>query len=166
MPLPPAGEDKYQVDFTIGTGAETRYERIAGIDSRDYYADWQGRTARMLSYTSAPLSERRGARRSRPRRSLALLAASRDLALFVYLTEVEAGGTERYVTEGLLRALHRRGTAGARKLSHDLAVPQLYARRCRAAGAGQGRAHPDSSVAGGVALLGRQPHPPVDRGRR
>ena len=31
-----------------------------------------------------------------------------DLALFVYLTEVGADGTERYVTEGLLRALHRR----------------------------------------------------------
>jgi predicted acyl esterase len=28
--------------------------------------------------------------------------------LFVYLSEVEPDGTERYVTEGLLRALHRR----------------------------------------------------------
>jgi uncharacterized protein len=31
-----------------------------------------------------------------------------DLALFVYLTEIEADGTEHYVTEGLLRALHRK----------------------------------------------------------
>jgi len=104
---PPSGEDKYQVDFTIGTGAETRYERIGGIDSRDYYRDWQGRTARMLSYTSAPLPtamELAGHGLA----DLFLSASEPDVALFVYLTEVEAGGTERYVTEGLLRALHRR----------------------------------------------------------
>jgi hypothetical protein len=104
---PPSGEDKYQVDFTIGTGAETRYERIAGIDSRDYYRDWQGRTARMLSYNSAPLAtamELAGHGLA----DLWLSASEPDVALFVYLTEVEAGGTERYVTEGLLRALHRR----------------------------------------------------------
>jgi len=104
---PRAGQDKYQVDFTIGTGAETRYERIAGIDSRDYYRDWQGRTAKMLSYNSAPLAaavELAGHGLA----DLWLSASEPDLALFVYLTEVEAGGTERYVTEGLLRALHRK----------------------------------------------------------
>jgi putative CocE/NonD family hydrolase len=53
---PPPGSDKYQVDFTLRTGADTRYERIAGLDSRNYYSDWQGRTAKMLSYTSAPLA--------------------------------------------------------------------------------------------------------------
>jgi uncharacterized protein len=104
---PRAGEDCYQVDFTIGTGAETRYERIAGIDSRNYYADWQGRTAKMLSYTSAPLAtatELAGHGLA----DLFLTCSEPDLALFVYLTEVEADGTERYVTEGLLRALHRK----------------------------------------------------------
>jgi len=53
---PAAGEARYQVDFTIGSGSETRYERIAGIDSRHYYADWQGRTSKMLSFTSEPLA--------------------------------------------------------------------------------------------------------------
>jgi putative CocE/NonD family hydrolase len=104
---PRAGEDNYQVDFTIGTGTETRYERIAGIDSRDYYRDWQGRTAKMLSYNSAPLAtaiELAGHGVA----DLFLSSSEPDLALFVYLTEVEADGTERYVTEGLLRALHRK----------------------------------------------------------
>jgi predicted acyl esterase len=61
----------------------------------------------MLNYTSEPL---RGAVElaGHGLADLWLAGSERDLALFVYLTEVEAGGTERYVTEGLLRALHRR----------------------------------------------------------
>jgi uncharacterized protein len=104
-----AGVDQYQVDFTVGSGTETRYERIAGLDSRNYYADWHGRSSRLLTYTSAPLDtamELAGHGVA----DLFLSGSERDLALFVYLTEVEAGGAERYVTEGLLRALHRKET--------------------------------------------------------
>jgi len=105
--VPHAGEDRYAVDFSRGTGNNTRYERIAGIDSRDYYADWQGRSDAMLSYTSAPLPvamELAGHGLA----ELHLASSEPDLALFVYVTEIEADGTERYVTEGLLRALHRK----------------------------------------------------------
>jgi len=104
---PPPGSDSYQVDFTLGTGAATRYERIAGLDSRNYYSDWQGRTAKMLSYTSAPLSNATELA-GHGRADLWLSSSESDLALFVYLTEIEADGTERYVTEGLLRGLHRK----------------------------------------------------------
>jgi len=104
---PPPGSDSYQVDFTLGTGAATRYERIAGLDSRNYYSDWQGRTAKMLSYTSAPLASATELA-GHGRADLWLFSSESDLALFVYLTEIEADGTERYVTEGLLRALHRK----------------------------------------------------------
>jgi predicted acyl esterase len=37
-----------------------------------------------------------------------LSADTPDAAIFVYVSEVEADGTVRYVTEGLLRALHRK----------------------------------------------------------
>lgn len=104
---PPPGSDSHQVDFTLGTGVATRYERIAGIDSRNYYNDWQGRTAKMLSYTSAPLASATEFA-GHGLADLWLSSSESDLALFVYLTEMEADGTERYVTEGLLRALHRR----------------------------------------------------------
>lgn len=104
---PPPGRDSYQVDFTLGTGAATRYERIAGLDSRNYYSDWHGRTAKMLSYTSAPLAHATELA-GHGRADLWLSSSESDLALFVYLTEIEADGTERYVTEGLLRALHRK----------------------------------------------------------
>ncbi|SDI72127.1 hypothetical protein SAMN04488245_12329 [Alloyangia pacifica] len=102
-----AGDDMYQVDFNIGTGNETRYERIAAVDSRDYYCDWQGRGDRMLSFTSAPLaapSEIAG----HVIAELWMQSSQPDAALFLYLTEVEADGTERYVTEALLRAIHRK----------------------------------------------------------
>ena len=39
--------------------------------------------------------------------SLWLASSEPDAAVFVYLSEVEADGTSRYVTEGLLRAIHR-----------------------------------------------------------
>ncbi|MBM0205864.1 CocE/NonD family hydrolase [Micromonospora sp. STR1s_5] len=101
------GTDTYQVDFSIGTGAETRYERIAGIDSRNYYFDWAGRDERMLSYTSEPL-ESAGELAGHAVLSLWVSSSEPDAAIFAYLSEVEADGTVRYVTEGLLRALHRK----------------------------------------------------------
>jgi putative CocE/NonD family hydrolase len=109
---PDAGSERYQVDFTTGTGAGTRYERIAGVDSREYYPDWQGRGERMLSYTTQPLAEDLELA-GHGLADLWLSSSEPDAALFVYLTEVEADGTERYVTEGLLRALHRREAPAA-----------------------------------------------------
>jgi putative CocE/NonD family hydrolase len=106
---PQTGSDAYKVDFTLGTGAGTRYERIAGIDSRNYYPDWQGRSDRMLSYTSEPLQQAMELA-GHGLADLFLSSSEPDAALFVYLTEIEADGTERYVTEGLLRALHRKET--------------------------------------------------------
>ena len=102
-----AGTDEYRVDFGRGTGAQTRYERIAAIDSRDYYVDWQGRDTAMLCYTAPPLPcdwEVSG----HVVADLYLSSSEPDAAIFVYLSEVEADGTVRYVTEGLLRALHRK----------------------------------------------------------
>jgi putative CocE/NonD family hydrolase len=61
----------------------------------------------MLSYTSAPIDkplEMSGHALA----SLWISSSEPDAALFVYLTEIEADGTARYVTEGLLRALHRK----------------------------------------------------------
>ncbi|ACA19014.1 peptidase S15 [Methylobacterium sp. 4-46] len=101
-----SGAAEHRVDFAAGTGRGTRYERIAGINSTEYYADWAGRTDRMLSFTSAPLA----ADRELIGHALAdlwLSSSEPDAGLFVYLTEIEADGAERYVTEGLLRALHR-----------------------------------------------------------
>jgi len=102
-----AGEDTTRADFAAGSGHGTRYERIAAINSTTYYADWAEREAAMLSWTSEPLgvdSELAGHGLA----DLWVAGSEPDAALFVYLSEVEADGTVRYVTEGLLRALHRK----------------------------------------------------------
>lgn len=103
---PGNGTCRYSVDPTIGTGRETRYERIAGLDSRNYYFDWQGRTDRMLNWETAELGEGLTIA-GHPILTLDMALDSPDAALFAYLTEVEPDGSERYITEGLLRALHR-----------------------------------------------------------
>lgn len=102
-----AGSDAYKVDFGFGTGTHTRYERLAAIDNRDYYTDWQGRDAALLRYTSAPL-EADAELIGHVTAELWLSASEADAAIHVYLAEVEADGRERYVTEGALRALHRK----------------------------------------------------------
>jgi len=107
---PDAGElaeDQYKVDFSLATGPNTRYGRLAAFDVRDYYTDWHGRDARMLCYTSEPLSadhELSG----HPVATLHLTASEADAALHVYLEDVAPDGTCHYITEGMLRALHRK----------------------------------------------------------
>ncbi len=102
-----AGADACKTDFAWGSGRGTRYERIAAIDSRDYHADWQEREARLPSWTSAPLPEA-AELTGHGVADLWVEASEPDAALFLYLSEVEADGAVRYVTEGLLRALHRK----------------------------------------------------------
>src|SRR5258707_212905 len=47
--------DEHRADFTTGSGTQTRYERIAGIEATSYYADWSEREARLPGFTTAPL---------------------------------------------------------------------------------------------------------------
>ncbi len=102
-----AGEDTTRADFAAGSGEGTRYERIAGINSTVYYADWQEREARLLGWSSAPL-EQDMELTGHGIAELWIASSEPDAALFAYLSEIEADGTVRYVTEGLLRALHRK----------------------------------------------------------
>jgi putative CocE/NonD family hydrolase len=101
-----ASKESFAADFAWGSGSQTRYERIAGIDATAYYADWSERQATLAGFTSAPI-EQAIEIAGHPVVSLWLASSEPDAAVFVYLSEVEADGTVRYVTEGLLRAIHR-----------------------------------------------------------
>jgi putative CocE/NonD family hydrolase len=101
------GEDRHQTDFGFGTGTQTRYGRLAAHDTRIYYADWQQREATLPRYRSDPLdapAELAG----HAVLTISLAISEPDAALHVYLSEEEPDGTVRYVTEGMLRALHRK----------------------------------------------------------
>ncbi|MFC3127259.1 CocE/NonD family hydrolase [Pseudoroseomonas globiformis] len=102
-----AGKDVLRADFAWGSGDGTRYERIAGINSTVYYADWQEREAKLTGWSSAPLDQQMELT-GHGLADLWLSADTPDAAIFAYVSEVEADGTVRYVTEGLLRALHRK----------------------------------------------------------
>src|ERR1051326_2529230 len=104
---PGSGTDRMTVDFGFSTGTHTRYGRLAAHDTRVYYDDWQPREATLPCYRSQPLEapiELAG----HAVVTLHLTASEPDAALHVFLSEEESDGTVRYVTEGVLRALHRK----------------------------------------------------------
>ncbi len=101
-----ASSDDYRADFTAGSGTQTRYERIAGIDATNYYNDWPEREEKLLSFTTDALDQPLEIA-GHPVLSLWLASSEPDAAVFAYLSEIEADGTVRYITEGVLRAIHR-----------------------------------------------------------
>lgn len=100
------GVDLYRTDHGIGTGRHTRYERIAGQPVETYYDDWHGRDGRMATWTSAPLAHA-AEMTGHAVAEIWLASEARDAAVILYLEDVAADGTTRYVTEGMLRALYR-----------------------------------------------------------
>lgn len=97
----------YQVDFTTTTGRQTRFERLGLHDVKTLYADWAAHEDRLPKFDTEPFAsdmELTGHAIAR----LVVASSQTDAAVFVYLSEVDADGTSRYVTEGFLRALHRR----------------------------------------------------------
>ncbi|MEM7021143.1 MAG: CocE/NonD family hydrolase [Pseudomonadota bacterium] len=109
-PTPDApAADAYRADYGRGTGTHTRYERLSAVAVETYYDDWDGRDAHMLVYTSAPL-EQAVTLSGHAIATLHIAADQRDTGLFVYLEEVSPDGQTRYVTEGVIRALHRKVT--------------------------------------------------------
>lgn len=96
----------YRVDFSASTGSNTRWERLGGANVEDYYFDWDGRDNALLNFTSEPFpedTEITGHIIARIR----LASSQPDAAVFVYAAEVDSDGRATYITEGMLRALHR-----------------------------------------------------------
>ena len=101
------GDAVYDVNFETGTGRYTRYERIAAIDSRQYYTDWNGRDANLLNFTGDPLAEAVELS-GHCDIELHVKSSASDFALHVYVSEILPDGTSHYVTEGLIRGIHRK----------------------------------------------------------
>jgi len=96
----------YKVDYACGTGQNTRYGRLQVRNVQDYYADWQATEAGRLRFVAEPL-EQDLTIAGHPLVTLHLTSDQQDACVFVYLEDIEPDGTVRYVSEGMLRALHR-----------------------------------------------------------
>ena len=96
----------YKVRFTTGTGQNSRFERLGALPVIDYYKDWNGREERMLTFAT-PAFDRATELSGHATVQLHVSTSEHDASLFVYLSEVDADGRSWYITEGLLRLLHR-----------------------------------------------------------
>lgn len=96
----------YKVSYSIGTGRHSRFERLGALAVLDYYDDWNGREDRMLTFGTAPFAKETELT-GHATVQLRVSTSEHDAGLFVYLSEVDAEGRSWYITEGLLRLLHR-----------------------------------------------------------
>jgi putative CocE/NonD family hydrolase len=100
-----SGEDKYAVNFEATTGEKNRWHTQVG--GQVVYPDRVEEDKKLLTYTSAPLNadtEITG----HAVIDLFVSSTHNDGAFFVYLEDIDESGKVTYLTEGALRALHRK----------------------------------------------------------
>jgi putative CocE/NonD family hydrolase len=101
-----SGHDTYQVDFEASAGPANRWATQAGGPHIDY-GDRTEADSKLLTYTSGPLP-RQLELTGQPVVTLRVASTATDGNFFVYLEDVAPDGKTTYVTEGELRALHRK----------------------------------------------------------
>lgn len=116
--------DIYKVDFEHRTGRTTRW--TTSMSGPVHYADRADSDRRLLTYTSAPLADDLCIT-GEALVTLHLSSTHDDAAFIVYLEHVSPDGHVRYVTEGELRAMHRR--VAAERLPYVQAGPARSFRR-------------------------------------
>ncbi len=99
------GADEYSVDWTATTGTATRWH--TGFAMADVvYPDRAAEDKKLLTYTSAPMEKDVEVTGS-PVVTLYVASTEKDGAFHVYLEDVAPDGRVTYITEGMLRAIHR-----------------------------------------------------------
>lgn len=105
-PTDATGEDEYTVDFAATTGLENRwFSGMAGVPIR--YLDRAEQDQRLLVYETPEMTEDVELT-GHPVVSLQVSSTETDGAFYVYLEDAFPDGTVVYVTEGELRAIHRK----------------------------------------------------------
>jgi putative CocE/NonD family hydrolase len=110
------------VDYEAGTGDAARWNSLTGPRGGTLfgYPDREERDQRLLTYTSAPLGEDMEVT-GHPVVRLFVSSTADDGHFFAYLEEVDPVGNVVYVTEGQLRAVHRK--LSREQPPYRLAVP-------------------------------------------
>ncbi|NKB80352.1 MAG: CocE/NonD family hydrolase [Nitrospirales bacterium] len=106
LPAAHPGFDRYPVDPSAGTGPHTRWNTLVGKPLLTPYPNRVTRTANLLAYTS-PSLEHDMEVTGHPILTLFIKSTTPDATLFAYIDDVDESGNVTYVTEGMLRALHR-----------------------------------------------------------
>jgi len=104
---------RYPVDFSVTTGKANRWSANVGVIPD--YSRWPEQNASLLRFTTAPFTEDfelAGA----PRIELTMRSTHEDGVVFAYLALQRPDGELIYLTEGMLRLLHRRATDEAGSL--------------------------------------------------
>ncbi|MGE0555968.1 MAG: CocE/NonD family hydrolase [Gemmatimonadales bacterium] len=101
------GSDRYRVDLTTTTGDKTRWDNAVGGAPLMIYPDLAPNDAKSLTYTTEPLTADVTVT-GHPVVTLWLTSSTSDADLIVLLEEVDQAGVSHYVTEGVLRASHRK----------------------------------------------------------
>lgn len=99
------GEDRYKVDYTATTGLHTRWSTQYGPPTD--YGDRAYEDMKLLNYTSEPFEEDKELV-GNPVVHLQVASDYPDVAFFVYLQDVSPDGRVTYITEGMLRSIHRK----------------------------------------------------------
>jgi hypothetical protein len=99
------GSDLLKVDTTIGTGKETRWD-LSGANHTTY-AGFDSLQQHWLCYTSAPLQEAIEIT-GHPSVKLFIQSPLEDESIFVYLEEITTDGRILVISDGQLRAIHRK----------------------------------------------------------
>jgi putative CocE/NonD family hydrolase len=103
---PPAdtgSSDGYAVDLSAGTGSASRWDLGAPV----VYPDRRAADRKLLCYTSPPLEGDEEVT-GHPAVTLFVSSNSTDGEFFAYIEDVDSKGRVTYVTEGELRAIHRK----------------------------------------------------------
>jgi len=131
--LPPANSqpDQYQVNPETGTGEHSRWNTLVGISLTHPYPDRKERNRDLLVYTSEPLKQDMEVT-GHPMATVYLSATTPDTTVFVYLEDVTPEGNVHYVTEGELRALHRKFVTPTSEMTSSLPIPYHTYRRADA----------------------------------
>lgn len=107
-PSLPGGFDEYEVDHTAGTGSRSRWVSLVNpLHKPIEYPDRKQQARKLLCYTSAPLASPMEVT-GHPLATLYVSSTAEDGAFFAYLEDVAPDGSVAYVTEGVLRAIHRK----------------------------------------------------------
>jgi len=102
------GADVYQVDSTTSMGMYVKFRSVSGqLKTPHTYPDRNKRDSLLMVYDSEPLAEDMEVT-GHVLVDIFVSSSTTDAQVFVYLEDMDENGKVQYVTEGELRALHRK----------------------------------------------------------